>query len=72
MLTRDGGLIRWFSVGCLSAASCLVLSPAGAADARQPAAPAERPPAIQAALDRVDGLAGSARYDGKKVVGVQA
>ncbi len=72
MPTRNASLLRWFSVGCLSGAACLVLLPALRTDTHQSAAAAEKPPAAHAALDRVDELAGSIRYDGKKVVGVQA
>ena len=89
MAMRDGSLLRWFSVGCLAAASCLLLapqtdaqraavqpwtSPAADAPAGQravPKQPAANPPVVKAVVERVDGLAGSIRYDGKKVVGVR-
>ena len=36
-----------------------------------PEPPGTKPPAVKAAVERVDGLAGSIRYDGQKVVGVR-
>mgnify|MGYP000031213925 CR=1 FL=1 len=51
-------LLRWFSVGSLAAAACLLRAPQTHA----------QPTAV---VEHVDGLAGSIRYDGKKVVGVR-
>jgi len=51
------------------------LAPARPTDGQQTVAgpeepPAADPPAIEAAVELVDALAGSIRYDGKKIVGV--
>ena len=72
-------------VGCLTAAVCLWLAwpadaqPTAGQQEKSPAAhaPAERraapgPPVASAALERVDEIAGSIRYHGKKAVGIKA
>ena len=58
---------RWFGIACFAVATCLLLT-----SAPQTAAQPETSPAVKAAVERVDGLAGSIRYDGKKIVGVRA
>ncbi|MCH5376911.1 MAG: hypothetical protein JJ992_23335, partial [Planctomycetes bacterium] len=54
-------------------AQSLTSPAAGASEGQQAARkqPAASPSVVKAAVERVDGLAGSIRYDGKKIVGVR-
>ena len=85
MVIKERSRLQWFMAGCLAAAACLWLAsptdaqptagrPKKSAAPDAPAAPRDvpEPLAMKAAVERVDGLAGSLRYDGKKVIGVQA